>query len=104
MRSDFTESVIEIIRAVPRGRVCSYGGVAAQAGNPRAARQVVRVLHSCSEKERLPWWRVVNSRGTISLKRGYGFEEQLDRLKAEGIECSSAGRIDLERYGWERNG
>lgn len=96
----FTEELIEVIREIPRGKVCSYGGVAALAGNPRAARQVVRVLHTYSEQENLPWWRVVNSRGMISLKPGHGCEEQRDRLEAEGVEFFN-DRIDLRRFGWE---
>ncbi len=90
-----------MIRAIPMGSVCTYGGAAALAGNPRAARQVVRVLHTYSEKEGLPWWRIVNSRGMISLKPGFGYEEQRSLLEAEGIEISRSGRIDLDRYGWE---
>lgn len=96
----FTEEVIEVIREIPPGKVCSYGGIAALAGNPRAARQVVRVLHTCSEIEALPWWRVVNSRGTISLKPGQGYEEQRDRLAAEGVEFSN-DRVDFGRFLWE---
>ncbi|MDZ8118515.1 MGMT family protein [Pontiella agarivorans] len=96
----FTEEVIEVIREIPRGSVCSYGGVAALAGNPRAARQVVRVLHTYSEQEKLPWWRIVNSRGMIALKPGFGYEEQRERLEAEGIVFSN-DRIDLRRFGWE---
>lgn len=98
-KKPFTEEIIGIIRGIPRGKVCFYGGIAAQAGNPRVARQVVRVLHTYGESEKLPWWRVVNSRGTISLKPGFGYEEQRDRLEAEGVEFDSSGRIDFERFG-----
>ncbi len=98
----FTEEIIEIIGEIPRGRVCSYGGIAALAGNPRAARQVVRVLHTYGEKENLPWWRVINSRGMISLKPGFGAEEQRDRLEAEGVEFDARGRINTDRFGWEQ--
>lgn len=97
----FTEEVIEVIHEIPRGKVCSYGGVAALAGNPRAARQVVRVLHTYGESENLPWWRVLNSQGTISLKPGFGYEEQRERLEAEGIEFDSRDRINLKRYMWD---
>ena len=96
----FTEAVIEIIRSIPEGRVCSYGAVADLAGNPRAARQVVRVLHIYSELEALPWWRVINSRGTLSLKPGQGYEEQRDRLMEEGIVFTPAGRIETGCF-WE---
>jgi len=96
----FHDQTIRVIRAIPSGKVATYGQVAALAGNPRAARQVTRVLHSSSRKERLPWHRVVNSRGKISLPPGRGYEEQKARLEAEGIEFDSGDVIDLKRFGW----
>ena len=97
----FTAEVIEVIREIPEGKVTSYGRIGELAGNPRAARQVVRVLHTFGEKEELPWWRVINAAGCISLKPGYGFEEQRDLLEAEGVEVSSKGRISLDHYLWQ---
>ena len=76
----------------------SYGLVAAVAGSPLAARQVVRVLHSLSRKERLPWHRVINSRGSISLPRGGGFEKQRALLRAEGVAVTKTGKVDMRRY------
>jgi len=76
--------------------VDTYGGVALKAGYPGAARQVVRVLCTLSEKESLPWYRVVNRFGGISLK-GTGGSEQAMLLECEGITLSN-GRIDLGRY------
>jgi methylated-DNA-protein-cysteine methyltransferase-like protein len=96
----FTEQVVEIIQSIPTGRVSTYGDIAREAGKPRAARQVARILHSCSEKENLPWWRVVNRKGQIALKPGYGFEEQESLLLEEDIEVDRSGKIDLERYLW----
>jgi methylated-DNA-protein-cysteine methyltransferase-like protein len=97
----FTEEVIEVLRDIPCGKVATYGGIAALAGNPRAARQVVRVLHSYGEKEKLPWWRVINKQGTLSLERGNGYEVQRDLLEAEGIVFDANDRIDLERFLWK---
>ncbi|MDO3411213.1 MGMT family protein [Saccharibacillus sp. CPCC 101409] len=94
----FTRSVIEVIRAIPEGRVMSYGQVAAAAGSPRGARQVVRILHTLSGKYGLPWQRVVNIRGEIALDENGGGSEQRDRLEAEGVEFGLSGRIDLGRY------
>ena len=79
-RSPLTNSIVETVRRIPEGKVCSYGAIAQCAGNPRAARQVVRVLHTFSELEKLPWWRVVDRTGRIALKRGFGFEEQVELL------------------------
>ncbi len=80
--------------------MASYGGVAAMAGNPRAARQVARILHSCSEKEDLPWWRVVNREGRIVLKTEWAYAEQAELLENEGIEFGGSDRIDLKIYEW----
>jgi methylated-DNA-protein-cysteine methyltransferase-like protein len=99
--SPFTRNVRSVIRSIPRGRVATYGQVAALAGNHRAVRGVVWILHSSSVAAHLPWHRVINSRGTISLPRVRGFEEQRRRLIAEGVAVSPGGRIDLSRFGWE---
>jgi methylated-DNA-protein-cysteine methyltransferase-like protein len=97
----FTEEVIEVLRDIPCGKVATYGGIAALAGNPRAARQVVRVLHSYGEKEKLPWWRVINKQGTLSLERGNGYEVQRDLLEAEGIVFDGNDRVDLGQFLWK---
>lgn len=96
----FTVRAIEVMRAIPRGKVATYAQVAAVAGSALAARQVVRVLHSLSRVERLPWQRVINSRGSISLLRGAGFEEQKALLEAEGVAVKEDGRIDMKKYLW----
>ena len=95
----YTQRVVEAIKRIPRGKVATYGQLAAMAGNPRGARQVVRVLHTLSEKESLPWHRVINSKGTISLT-GAGFDEQKALLEAEGVAVDGRGAVDLEKDGW----
>lgn len=100
-RSDFTENVVELIRDIPRGQVCTYGRIAALAGNPRAARQVARILHTLSESEQLPWHRVVNRDGGISLPPSHGYEEQRQYLEREGVQLSTDGRIDLNHHLWQ---
>lgn len=92
----FTLKVIEIIQAIPAGKVMTYGQVANAAGSPRGARQVVRILHSMSEKHNLPWHRVINAKGEIALKDGRN--EQRILLEGEGIEVSSENRIDLTTF------
>ena len=99
---EFEERVKAVIKSIPRGRVATYAQVAALAGNHRAARQVVRVLHASSSKDRLPWQRVINSRGGISLGRGRGFEEQRLLLLKEGVHVSRAGRVPLEEFQWDK--
>lgn len=97
---EFSRQVMAVLRRIPEGRVSTYGAVAAMAGNPRGARQVVRILHSSSTKEHLPWHRVINASGRISLPRGGGYELQRALLIDEGIVFSIGDRIDLKRYGW----
>ncbi|MGZ8895891.1 MAG: MGMT family protein [Candidatus Aminicenantales bacterium] len=97
----FTGEVKAVIRRIPRGRVVTYGQVAALAGRERAARGVAWILHSSSEAAGLPWHRVIGARGAISLPRGRGFEEQKTKLIAEGVTVGRGGRIDLERYQWQ---
>lgn len=96
----FSEQVKEIIKKVPYGRVVTYGQVAFMAGNYQAARQVAWVLHSCSERDGLPWHRVVNSKGGISLPRGDGYEEQKNRLLSEGIPFNKNDHVDLTQFMW----
>lgn len=95
-----SERIKGVIKKVPAGKVATYGQIAAMAGNPRAARQVVRILHSSSRKEKLPWFRIVNSKGRISLPPGAGYEEQKSRLLGERIEFDSSDTIDLKRFLW----
>lgn len=97
MPEAFTRRVIDIIGGIPRGKVLTYGTVAALAGNPRGARQVVRILHSSSEKHDLPWHRVINAKGCISLGPG-GRELQRKLLEAEGVVFNAAGCVDLAVY------
>ncbi|MEC0241165.1 MGMT family protein [Paenibacillus dokdonensis] len=95
----FTMLVIEQIKAIPAGKVMTYGGIAAAAGSPRAARQVVRILHSMSGKYQLPWHRVVNAKGEIALMDDESRFMQQSLLKDEGVEFIRDGRIDLSVYG-----
>jgi methylated-DNA-protein-cysteine methyltransferase-like protein len=92
----FTEDVLEIIRMIPRGKVMTYGQIASLANNPRGARQVSRILHSMSDKHKLPWHRVINSKGTISLTGEPGFI-QSSMLVSEGIEVINK-KIDLKKH------
>jgi len=94
----FTREVIQTILNIPEGKVMSYGQVAAHAGSPRGARQVVRILHSMSRKYNLPWHRVVNIRGEIALNKDEGGDEQRMLLEAEGIEFKLNGQIDMQKY------
>jgi methylated-DNA-protein-cysteine methyltransferase-like protein len=93
----FTLKVIEIIRGIPEGSVMTYGQIAAQAGSPRGARQVVRILHSLGMKYDLPWHRVVNAQGEIAIQDEEGRYMQRLYLEKEGVVFDSKGLIDLEQ-------
>ena len=101
MSEDFTLKVISVIKNIPQGKVVTYGQVAFMAGNPYGARQVSWILNTFSKDESIPWQRVVNSKGKISLEKGRGYEEQMFRLKNEGIEFDDNGKIDLAKFLWK---
>jgi methylated-DNA-protein-cysteine methyltransferase-like protein len=89
MKSLFSERVLQIIQQIPPGKVMSYGQVAAYAGVPRAARQVGWILNK-SQDATLPWWRVLNNSGRITIKgSAFSPETQAALLRAEGISFNS---------------
>ncbi|PIC79667.1 DNA methyltransferase [Sporosarcina sp. P18a] len=98
----FTEQAVAIIQAIPPGRVMTYGQVAAEAGNPRGARQISRILHSMSAKYELPWHRIINAQGGISTPENAQSkgETQRERLLAEGVQFNENGRVPLATYRW----
>jgi len=96
----FSQKVKDTIKKIPRGKVATYGQIAAVAGNPRAARLVVWLLNSSSQKDKLPWHRVVNSKGQISLKPGHGYEIQKVMLLKEGVKFDDKEIIDFDRFLW----
>ena len=100
MTQIFTDRVRRIISQIPYGKVCTYGIIARRAGAAAGARQVARILHSSSHKYDLPWHRVVNRKGRISLAPGRGFERQKKLLEQEGILFDDKDTIDLAKHLW----
>lgn len=97
----FGERVFALVRRVPPGRIVSYGGVAALLGTPRAARGVGRALSTLPSDTDVPWWRVVNRNGEISIKGAPGLPAlQRALLEDEGVEFDARGRISWDRFGW----
>lgn len=99
---NFSIAVIAIIKQIPFGQVTTYGTVAALAGSPRSAREVGYLLHSLTQKHNLPWQRVINRKGYISI-RGKDINMkslQKSLLEHEGVEVSQDFMIDLTVYGW----
>lgn len=102
-RSTF-QRIYAVVKQIPAGRVATYGDVARMAGMPRSARVVGYALHALSDSS-VPWHRVVNARGELSLGKVDTTEgiEQRILLEDEGVEFDPDGRVDLERYGWSGN-
>ncbi len=101
--SDFRKKVLDYINCVPRGRVVSYGQVAAACGSPRAARQVGAILRVLDyAKDKTPWWRVVNNQGILSIKGNWTAtkDQQAALLRKEGIEVKEDFSLNINQYRW----
>jgi methylated-DNA-protein-cysteine methyltransferase related protein len=88
--------VERVIRAIPRGKVSTYGGVARAAGFPGAARMVARILRRGFG---LPWQRVLGAGGQIKLTGDSAIEQRL-RLEAEGVRFRG-GKVDMKQCEWK---
>ena len=94
MAESFYDDVYRMVRRIPRGRVTTYGHVAALCGKPRAARTVGWALHALPEGTRVPWHRVINAHGGISISKvGIPAELQRALLEAEGVEFDLRGNV-----------
>ena len=98
----FDRLVYRLVRRIPRGRVMTYGQVAAAVGRPRAARAVGRALAALRGPlaHVVPWHRVVNAAGRCSLRKGEWDGTQRERLEMEGVHFGRRGRVDLDRFAW----
>lgn len=94
-----TKRIYDAVRNIPKGKVATYGQVAALAGNPKMSRAVGNALHKNPDPDRIPCYRVVNSKGELSGAFAFGGKNvQAERLMADGIEVVN-GRVDLKKYG-----
>lgn len=95
------QRIYAVVRRIPRGRVATYGQVAALAGRPGQARQVGYALHALRPGDRVPWHRVINARGELSPRSAPGWDRvQRRRLEAEGVDFDGRGRVALDDFGW----
>ncbi len=104
MDPSFFDRVYAVVRQIPRGKVASYGQIAALLGHPGAARTVGWALNALRDNDiaSVPWQRVINSRGRISISRAdLGASLQRALLEEEGVEFDARGDVDLRRFGWE---
>ena len=127
----FKEKVIKFLQAIPKGKVVSYGQAAAIAGSPRAARQVGGILRNLElpflgriysdpktprkgrsrkgkpssgfTSEFVPWWRVVNNKGVISIKGNWTATKDLQKqlLEKEGVKVEKDFSVNMEKYRWK---
>lgn len=96
----FKESVIKYVSAIPKGNVASYGQIALYAGYPRGARQVGWILNKLPENTNVPWWRVINNKGYISIKAHSTYDAEIQKvlLEKEGVIIDKAYNIDINKY------
>lgn len=103
MSEDFYTQVYNLVRQIPAGKIASYGQIAAMLGAPQAARTVGYALNALRTRTVLPpvpWQRVINAKGKISLPPGGGFEIQRDILAYEEVFPDNEGVYDLDKYRW----
>lgn len=94
-----TKRIYDAVCNIPKGKVATYGQVAALAGNPKMSRAVGNALHKNPDPDRIPCYRVVNAKGELSGAFAFGGKNvQAERLMADGIEVVN-GRVDLKKYG-----
>jgi methylated-DNA-protein-cysteine methyltransferase-like protein len=94
--------IYAVVRRVPHGRVTTYGAVARIAGLPGHARQVGYALSALPTGTSVPWHRVINAQGKLSLERvgsSSGTTQRI-RLVREGVVVSAGGKVSLARFGW----
>ena len=96
------EMIYSVVRQIPRGRVASYGQVAALAGNPRWSRVVGYALHVNPDPEGIPCYRVVTKNGGLSEAFAFGgINVQRELLERDGVEFTHDGRVVMEKYRWK---
>lgn len=97
----FYHRIYRVVRHIPKGRVATYGVVARLAGRPGAARTVGWALSALPAESDVPWWRVLNAAGRISLSdAGHGAVVQRALLLREGVKFAPGGAVNLAVFGW----
>ncbi len=95
------ERIYEVVMQIPRGKVATYGQVAALAGNPHWSQVVGYALHVNPDNSKIPCHRVVNRFGETSSAFAFGGADiQRQMLETEGVEFTAEGRVDMKRFVW----
>ncbi|MDQ9010997.1 MGMT family protein [Acinetobacter gerneri] len=99
---ELARQILEVVIRIPKGKVASYGQIARMAGLPKHARLVGYVLKHLDETSEVPWYRVINSQGKISLSKldEKGQNIQIIKLREEGI-LAANGKVDLKQFAWQ---
>ncbi len=99
------EMIYEVVKMIPRGKVASYGQVAALAGNPRWSRVVGYALHVNPDPENIPCYRVVTKDGRLSEAFAFGgINIQRELLEKDGVEFDGDGKVIMEKFRWRADG
>jgi methylated-DNA-protein-cysteine methyltransferase-like protein len=100
-RGGFFARVYELVSSIPPGCVTTYGQIARWLDSPRGARAVGWALRALPTDSEVPWHRVINFRGEISvLRREPGSALQRYLLEMEGVVFDGRGRVDLDQFSW----
>lgn len=103
MKNSF-ERVYAVVKKIPKGKVATYGQIAALAGNPRWSRVVGYALHVNPEPGKIPCHRVVNRLGEVSSAFAFGGENmQIQLLTEEGVGFGLDGRVKMKEFLWQPN-
>lgn len=106
-KTSFRTEVFSLVKKIPPGKVLNYGAVAEMIAKPRSARQVGYALRSLGlNEENIPWWRVVNKSGYLSIDHGEGGIEKIIQrqlLEDEGIIVNEDNTINMNHYFWKSN-
>ena len=96
------DDIYAVVSLIPEGKVATYGQVARLAGRPNGARQVGYALAALSDEHSVPWHRVINAQGKVSLRATPGYEDyQQMLLEEEGVEFGLHNVINLKEYLWD---
>ena len=99
---DINHRIWQVIALIPWGKVATYGDIAHHAGLAKAARRVGRALRQLPPGTKIPWHRVINSQGRLSLPEGSASQyTQRDRLEAEGVVFRANKSVDMKKFRWD---
>lgn len=98
--NELSKKVFEYLLKIPKGKVVTYGQIAVYLGNPGLARAVGNILHSNTDENKYPCFKVVNSKGKLSPSFAFGgADKQKEKLLADGVEVNDY-MVDLSKYQW----